>query len=77
MLPVWLKWILIVAQTLSALLLVVLVLIHSPKGDGLGGIGGAAQVFTSQKGADSALIKTTGWAATVFLTTSFLLGYYW
>ena len=77
MLPAWLKWILIAAQTSSALLLVVLVLIHSPKGDGLGGIGGAAQVFTSQKGADSALIKTTGWAATVFLTDSFLLGYYW
>lgn len=77
MLPIWLKWLLIAAQTSSSALLVVLVLIHSPKGDGLGGIGGAAQVFTSQKGADNALITTTGWAATVFLTTSFLLGYYW
>ena len=33
----------------SALLLIVLILMHSPKGDGIAGIGNAAQMFASQK----------------------------
>lgn len=36
-------------QILSALLLIVLILLHSPKGDGIAGIGGASHVFASQK----------------------------
>ena len=36
-------------QVISAVLLNGLILIHSPKGDGLAGIGGSAQMFTSQK----------------------------
>ena len=36
-------------QVLSALLLIVLILMHSPKGDGIAGIGNAAQMFSSQK----------------------------
>lgn len=65
-----------IAQIGSALLMIVLVLLHSPKGDGLGAIGGAAQVFSSQKGADSALTNMTGWSAFTFFTSSFILGYY-
>jgi preprotein translocase subunit SecG len=48
----------------SALGLVVLVLLHSPKGDGLGGIGGQAQLFTSAKSAEVALNRIT-WSLTV------------
>ena len=44
-------------QIISAILLIVLVLIHSPKGDGIAGIGGSAQLFTSQKGAEKNLNK--------------------
>ena len=33
----------------SAFLSVVFILLHSPKGDGLGGIGGQSQMFTSTK----------------------------
>ena len=51
-------WILMV---LSALLLIVLVLMHSPKGDGIAGIGNAAQMFTSQKSAEKCY-KLTGFA---------------
>ncbi|MBR8829284.1 MAG: preprotein translocase subunit SecG [Gomphosphaeria aponina SAG 52.96 = DSM 107014] len=32
--------------SVSAALLIILVLLHSPKGDGIGGIGGQAQLFT-------------------------------
>ena len=35
----------------SAVGLIVLVLLHSPKGDGIGAIGGQAQLFSSTKSA--------------------------
>jgi preprotein translocase subunit SecG len=63
-------------QVLCALLLVILVLLHSPKGDGFAGLGGAGQLFSSQKGAEAALIKTTAVIAGVFFLASFILGYY-
>jgi len=65
-----------VLQVISALLLVILVLIHSPKGDGIGSIGGAAQIFSSQKGAEAALNRLTAWVAGSFYVISFVLGYY-
>ena len=43
-------------QVLSALLLIVLILIHSPKGDGIAGFGGASQMFASQKGAEKSIL---------------------
>lgn len=36
----------------SAVALTVLVLLHSPKGDGIGAIGGQAQLFSSTKSAE-------------------------
>lgn len=38
-----------IIQVLSAVLLIVLILLHSPKGDGIAAIGGASQMFSSQK----------------------------
>ena len=32
-------------QILSALFLIILILLHSPKGDGIAGIGGASHIF--------------------------------
>lgn len=72
----YVKWILIGLQLLSAVLLVVLVLLHSPKGDGIGGLGASAQLFTSQRGAEAALNKLTYSIVAVFMGTSFILGYY-
>ena len=43
-------------QIISALLLIVLILLHSPKGDGIAGIGGASHVFASQKSAEKVLL---------------------
>ena len=60
---------------LSALLLIVLILMHSPKGDGIAGISNAAQVFSSQKSAEKGLNKLTGIVAAVFIVCVFLLGF--
>ena len=65
-------WILMV---LSALLVIVLVLMHSPKGDGIAGIGNAAQMFSSQKSAEKGLNKLTGIVALIFVICVFVLGF--
>ena len=54
-------------QVLSSLLLIVLILMHSPKGDGIAGIGNAAQMFSSQKSAEKGLNKLTAIVAAVFV----------
>jgi preprotein translocase subunit SecG len=70
------KIVLQVLQGLSALLLIFLVLIHSPKGDGIGSIGSASQLFSSQKGAEATLNKITMWTAGIFFASAFILGYF-
>ena len=62
-------------QIITALLLMVLILLHSPKGDGIAGIGGASHVFASQKSAEKGLNKLTGIVAAIFLICTFLLGF--
>ena len=64
-----------ITQIVSALLLMVLVLMHSPKGDGIAGIGNAAQMFTSQKSAEKGLNKLTAIVTAVFVVCVFLLGF--
>lgn len=62
-------------QVISAVLLIVLVLMHSPKGDGIAGIGNAAQMFSSQKSAEKGLNKLTAIMAGIFVVCVFLLGF--
>ena len=62
-------------QVISALLLIVLILMHSPKGDGIAGIGNATQMFTSQKSAEKGLNKLTAIVAAVFVVCVFILGF--
>jgi len=64
-----------ILQTLSALLLILLILFHSPKGDGMASIGGAAQLFSSQKGVEAGLNKLTSGVAFAFIYASLVLGY--
>jgi preprotein translocase subunit SecG len=61
-------------QITSAVLMILLVLLHSPKGDGLASIGGASQLFSSQKGVEAGLNKITAICATVFIVVSLVLG---
>lgn len=44
--------------------IIILVLLHSPKGDGLSGLSGQAQLFTSTKSAETTLNRVT-WALTI------------
>ena len=64
-----------IAETVSAVLLIILILLHSPKGDGIGGIGGVSHVFASQKSAEKGLNKLTGIICCIFIICSFLIGY--
>lgn len=61
----------------SAALLILLVLLHSPKGDGLGGIGGQAQLFTSAKSAEKTLNQITWTLSTVFIGLTIVLSAGW
>ncbi len=62
---------------LSAVGLIVLVMLHSPKGDGIGAIGGQAQLFSSTKSAENTLNRVT-WALTViFLGLTVVLSAGW
>jgi preprotein translocase subunit SecG len=61
----------------SAIGLVIFILLHSPKGDGIGGIGGQAQLFTSAKSAEVTLNRIT-WALTLaFLGLTLILSAGW
>ena len=62
---------------ISAALLVVLVLLHSPKGDGLGGIGGQAQLFTSAKSAEKTLNQITWTLSSIFIGLTIVLSAGW
>lgn len=56
-----------IVWSVVAICLVILILLHSPKSDGLGGFSGQAQLFSSTKSAETALNRIT-W----FLTAAFL-----
>jgi preprotein translocase subunit SecG len=71
-----LLYILVGLQLLSGVSLITLVLIHSPKGDGIAGIGGSAQLFSSPRGAEEGLNKITLYVLYAFFILSFITGYY-
>lgn len=62
---------------ISALGLIVLVLLHSPKGDGLGGLGGQAQLFTSTKSAETTLNRVTWFLTVMFMGLTVILSANW
>ncbi len=63
-------------QIISALLLIILVLLHAPKGEGLGAIGGASQLFSSQKSAEKGLNRATYITGGIFMLTTLILGFF-
>lgn len=65
------------AWALSALGLIVFVLLHSPKGDGLGGLSGQAQLFSSTKSAEVTLNRITWTLAVLFMGLTVVLGAGW
>lgn len=61
----------------SAVGLTILVLLHSPKGDGIGAIGGQAQLFSSTKSAENTLNRVTWALVVIFLSLTVVLSAGW
>lgn len=67
------KPLLMLVQFIVAALLIVFVLLHSAKGEGLGGIGGSAKLFGTPKGMEEGLDRITWGLAIGFMAISVLL----
>lgn len=63
-------------QMISGVLLIILVLLHSPKGDGIASIGSASQLFSSQKSAEKGLNKVTYIISGIFIACTLILGFF-
>ena len=62
----------------SGLLLILLVLLHSPKGDGMGGIAASgSSMFTSASSAEASLNKATWTVLIIFLILAVVLSAGW
>ena len=62
----------------SGLLLILLVLLHSPKGDGMGGIAASgSSMFTSASSAEASLNKATWTVLIIFLSLAVFLSAGW
>ncbi|MBI3590548.1 MAG: preprotein translocase subunit SecG [Candidatus Melainabacteria bacterium] len=62
-------------QVISGVALTTLILLHSAKGEGLGGIGSSASLFTGPTQAEAGLDKITWLIAGIFIFTSALIGW--
>lgn len=67
------KIFLLVLQIIVSISLIAAVLLHSAKGEGLGGIGGAAHIFGSQKGLEAGLDRLTTILAVCFVGIAIIL----
>ena len=65
----------VAVQILSGIVLTTLILLHAPKGEGLGGIGGSASLFTGPSQAEAGLDKVTWISVGLFIFTSALVGW--
>ena len=62
----------------SGLILILLVLLHSPKGDGMGGIAASgSSMFTSASSAEASLNKATWTVLIIFLLLAVVLSAGW
>ena len=66
---------LLVLQALLGLMMVVLILLHAPKGEGMGGIGSGATLFSGKRGAEAGLDRLTWGIAGSFMLICVLLGF--
>ena len=62
----------------SGLLLIVLVLLHSPKGDGMGGLAASgSSMFSSASSAEATLNRLTWTCLAIFLSQAVILSAGW
>ena len=64
-----------IVQIVAAILLIALILMHSPKGDGIASFGGTSQLFSSQKSTEKGLNKVTYFFVGIFIFSTFMLGF--
>jgi len=67
------KIFLLASQAMIALFLILAILLHVAKGEGLGGIGGSAKLFGTPKGMEEGLDRITWGLAIAFLLLSLVL----
>ena len=66
------------AWVASGIILILLVLLHSPKGDGMGGLAASgSSMFTSASSAEASLKKTTWSFLAIFLSLAIVLSAGW
>jgi len=66
---------LVIVQALLGLVMVALVLLHAPKGEGMGGIGGSAMLFSGKRGAEAGLDRLTWSIVGLFMIICAILGF--
>lgn len=66
---------LMVLEAVLGLLMIALVLLHAPKGDGMGGIGAAATMFSGKRGAEAGLDRLTWIVVGLFMIVCLILGF--
>ena len=63
---------------ISGLFLILFVLLHSPKGDGMGGLAASgSSMFTSASSAEATLNKATWFSLSIFLGLAIILSAGW
>jgi preprotein translocase subunit SecG len=67
--------ILFILEGLLGLFMVGLILIHAPKGEGMGGIGTGATIFSGKRGAEAGLDKLTWAVSGLFMLVCMILGF--
>ena len=67
------KLTLLIVQILSGLGVIAAVLLHSAKGEGLGGIGGQARMFNAPKGLEEGLDRITAGFCFTFMGSAAVL----
>lgn len=65
----------IIIEVIVSTALILLILLHAPKGEGLGGIGGTATLFSGKRGAEAGLDRLTWIFAFIFMGICVLLGF--
>ncbi len=64
-----------IVQVILSVMLIVAVMLHSAKGEGIGAMGGGAKVFGSQKGVEAGLNRFATTVAILWALDAIVLGF--
>ena len=66
---------LLILEAFLGVFMVILILLHAPKGDGMAGIGASATLFSGKRGAEAGLDRLTWIVFGLFMIVCALLGF--